>query len=119
VDDVAAAIADPVRRDILVMLREQGLPAGQIADRFHDQPARRQPTPTGAARRRLGPQITASVRDLDAVGVVPRPDADLGHPHHRRRGSERAPADGLDHLGRYLLLERHGHAASVCVGSAS
>jgi DNA-binding transcriptional ArsR family regulator len=34
VDEVAAAIADPVRRDILVMLREQRLPAGQIADRF-------------------------------------------------------------------------------------
>ena len=33
-DDVAAAIADPVRRDILVMLREQRLPAGQIAGRF-------------------------------------------------------------------------------------
>lgn len=31
---MAAAIADPVRRDILVMLREQPLPAGQIADRF-------------------------------------------------------------------------------------
>jgi len=34
VDDVAAAIADPVRRDILVMLRGQRLPAGEIADRF-------------------------------------------------------------------------------------
>jgi DNA-binding transcriptional ArsR family regulator len=34
VDDVAAAISDPVRRDILVMLREQRLPAGKIADRF-------------------------------------------------------------------------------------
>jgi DNA-binding transcriptional ArsR family regulator len=34
VDDVAAAIADPVRRDILVMLREQRLSAGRIADRF-------------------------------------------------------------------------------------
>lgn len=33
-DDIAAAIADPVRRDILVMLREQRLPAGHIADRF-------------------------------------------------------------------------------------
>lgn len=33
-DDVAAAIADPVRRDILVMLRQQSLPVGQIADRF-------------------------------------------------------------------------------------
>ena len=31
---MAAAIADSVRRDILVMLREQRLPAGQIADRF-------------------------------------------------------------------------------------
>ena len=31
---MAAAIADPVRRDILVMLREQRLAAGQIADRF-------------------------------------------------------------------------------------
>jgi DNA-binding transcriptional ArsR family regulator len=34
VDDVAAAIAAPVRREILVMLREQRLPAGQIGDRF-------------------------------------------------------------------------------------
>jgi DNA-binding transcriptional ArsR family regulator len=34
VDEVAAAIADPVRRDILVMLREQRLAAGKIADRF-------------------------------------------------------------------------------------
>jgi DNA-binding transcriptional ArsR family regulator len=34
VDDVAAAIADPVRRDILVMLRDQRLAAGQIAARF-------------------------------------------------------------------------------------
>jgi DNA-binding transcriptional ArsR family regulator len=34
VDEVAAAIADPVRRDILVMLRERSLPAGEIADRF-------------------------------------------------------------------------------------
>jgi DNA-binding transcriptional ArsR family regulator len=31
---VTAAIADPVRRDILVMLRDQRLAAGQIADRF-------------------------------------------------------------------------------------
>jgi DNA-binding transcriptional ArsR family regulator len=34
VDEVAAAIADPVRRNILVMLREQRLPAGEIANRF-------------------------------------------------------------------------------------
>jgi DNA-binding transcriptional ArsR family regulator len=34
VDEVAAAIADPVRRSILVMLRDGRLSAGQIADRF-------------------------------------------------------------------------------------
>jgi DNA-binding transcriptional ArsR family regulator len=34
VDDVAAAISDPVRRAILEMLREQRLPAGEIAGRF-------------------------------------------------------------------------------------
>jgi DNA-binding transcriptional ArsR family regulator len=34
VDDVAAAIADPVRRDILVLVRGRRLAAGEIADRF-------------------------------------------------------------------------------------
>jgi DNA-binding transcriptional ArsR family regulator len=34
VDEVAGAIADPVRRDILLMLRDEPLSAGQIADRF-------------------------------------------------------------------------------------
>jgi DNA-binding transcriptional ArsR family regulator len=34
VDDVASAIADPVRRSILVMLRDQRLAAGDIAGRF-------------------------------------------------------------------------------------
>jgi DNA-binding transcriptional ArsR family regulator len=34
VDEVAAAIADPVRREILVMVREERLTAGEIADRF-------------------------------------------------------------------------------------
>ncbi|MBG0561487.1 ArsR/SmtB family transcription factor [Actinoplanes aureus] len=33
-DDVAAAIADPVRRAILELLREQPLPARRIAERF-------------------------------------------------------------------------------------
>ncbi|MEV6303266.1 metalloregulator ArsR/SmtB family transcription factor [Actinoplanes sp. NPDC051861] len=33
-DDVAAAIADPVRRGILEMLRERPLAAGLIAERF-------------------------------------------------------------------------------------
>ncbi|MEV7626619.1 metalloregulator ArsR/SmtB family transcription factor [Actinoplanes sp. NPDC089786] len=34
VDEVAGAIADPVRREILLMLRERPLSAGQVADRF-------------------------------------------------------------------------------------
>jgi DNA-binding transcriptional ArsR family regulator len=34
VDEVAAAIADPVRRRILTLLREQPLAAGEIAQRF-------------------------------------------------------------------------------------
>jgi DNA-binding transcriptional ArsR family regulator len=34
VDEVAGAIADPVRREILLMLRDQPLSAGQIAERF-------------------------------------------------------------------------------------
>ncbi|MFI6391062.1 metalloregulator ArsR/SmtB family transcription factor [Nonomuraea sp. NPDC050547] len=33
-DEVAGAIADPVRREILVMLREGRMSAGQIAGRF-------------------------------------------------------------------------------------
>ncbi|GIJ43993.1 transcriptional regulator [Virgisporangium aliadipatigenens] len=34
VDEVAGAIADPVRREILLMLRDESLSAGQVADRF-------------------------------------------------------------------------------------
>jgi DNA-binding transcriptional ArsR family regulator len=34
VDEVAAAIADPVRREILLMLRDESLSAGQVADGF-------------------------------------------------------------------------------------
>ena len=33
-DQVAGAIADPVRREILLMLRDEPRSAGQIADRF-------------------------------------------------------------------------------------
>ncbi|AEV85492.1 ArsR family transcriptional regulator [Actinoplanes sp. SE50] len=33
-DEVAGAIADPVRREILLMLRATPLTAGQVADRF-------------------------------------------------------------------------------------
>lgn len=33
-DEVANAVADPVRREILLMLRDEALSAGQIAERF-------------------------------------------------------------------------------------
>lgn len=33
-DEAAGAIADPVRREILLMLRDEPLSAGEIADRF-------------------------------------------------------------------------------------
>ncbi|WP_436533654.1 metalloregulator ArsR/SmtB family transcription factor [Actinoplanes sp. HUAS TT8] len=33
-DGVAGAIADPVRREILLMLRDEALTAGQVAERF-------------------------------------------------------------------------------------
>ena len=33
-DEVAGAIADPVRREVLLMLRDEPLSAGQIADHF-------------------------------------------------------------------------------------
>jgi DNA-binding transcriptional ArsR family regulator len=33
-DDVASAIADPLRRSVLEMLHRSALPAGDIADRF-------------------------------------------------------------------------------------
>ena len=54
VDDVAAAIADPVRRSILEMLRDGPLSAGQIAGRF-------------AISR---PAVSRHLRVLRAAGLV-------------------------------------------------
>ena len=51
-DGVAAAIADPVRRDILVMLRDTPMTAGSIASAVPDHPPGRQPAPAGAAGSR-------------------------------------------------------------------
>lgn len=53
-DDVAAAIADPVRRSILQMLRDGPLSAGQIAGRF-------------AISR---PAVSRHLRVLRAAGLV-------------------------------------------------
>ena len=54
VDEVAGAVADPVRREILLMLREQPLSAGEIADRF-------------AISR---PAVSRHLRVLRAAGLV-------------------------------------------------
>jgi DNA-binding transcriptional ArsR family regulator len=59
VDEVAGAIADAVRREILLMLRDEPLSAGQIADRF-------------AISR---PAVSRHLRVLREAGVV-RDEAD-------------------------------------------
>ncbi|MEV4345926.1 metalloregulator ArsR/SmtB family transcription factor [Actinoplanes sp. NPDC049596] len=59
VDEVAGAIADPVRREILLMLREEQLSAGEIAGRF-------------AISR---PAVSRHLRVLREAGVV-RDEAD-------------------------------------------
>jgi DNA-binding transcriptional ArsR family regulator len=75
VDAVAGAIADAVRREILLMLRDEPLSAGQIADRFEiSRPAVSRhlrvlreaglvhDTPDG--RRRVYTLVTAPLDDL-------------------------------------------------------
>jgi DNA-binding transcriptional ArsR family regulator len=54
VDEVAGAVADPVRREILLMLRDERLSAGQIAGRF-------------AISR---PAVSRHLRVLRAAGLV-------------------------------------------------
>jgi DNA-binding transcriptional ArsR family regulator len=91
VDEVAGAIADPVRRDILLMLREEGLSAGQIADRFvisrpavsrHLRVLREaglvRDTPDG--RRRVYTLVTGPLDELaEWLGQLSRPS---GWQHH-------------------------------------
>jgi DNA-binding transcriptional ArsR family regulator len=55
-DDVAAAIADPVRREILQLLRGRALPAGRIAERFEIS----------------RPAVSRHLRVLRACGLVVR-----------------------------------------------
>ncbi|MFJ4467273.1 ArsR/SmtB family transcription factor [Streptomyces sp. NPDC089424] len=62
--DVAAAVADPVRRDILVMLRDTPLTAGEIASRF------------SISR----PAVSRHLRVLRECGLV----RDEQHGRHRR-----------------------------------
>jgi DNA-binding transcriptional ArsR family regulator len=79
VDEVANAIADRVRREILLMLRDAPLSAGQIADRF---PISR-------------PAISRHLRVLREAGLVSdRPDG--------RRRVYALVTEPLDELSRWL-----------------
>src|SRR4029453_4457430 len=85
VDGVAGAIADPVRREILLMLRDEPLSAGQIADRFViSRPAVSRHLPvlrgagpvadTAAGRRRVYTLVTAPLDELAGwLGRLMRP----------------------------------------------
>ena len=74
-DEVAGAIADPVRREILVMLRERRMSAGQIADRF-------------AISR---PAVSRHLRVLREAGLV----GDTADGRHRVYTLQTAPLDEL------------------------
>jgi DNA-binding transcriptional ArsR family regulator len=75
VDEVAGAIADPVRREILLMLRDEQLSAGQIADRF-------------AISR---PAVSRHLRVLREAGLV----RDTAHGRRRVYALVTAPLDEL------------------------
>ncbi|BFU41775.1 metalloregulator ArsR/SmtB family transcription factor [Krasilnikovia sp. MM14-A1004] len=74
-DEVAGAIADPVRREILLMLRDEPLSAGQIADRF-------------AISR---PAVSRHLRVLREAGLV----RDTADGRHRMYALVTAPLDEL------------------------
>ncbi|MEV6844031.1 metalloregulator ArsR/SmtB family transcription factor [Actinoplanes sp. NPDC051411] len=90
-DEVAGAIADPVRREILLMLRDEPLTAGQIAGRFEiSRPAisrhLRVLREAGLVRdeadgrRRVYTLVTAPLDELtDWLGQLTRPS---GWQHH-------------------------------------
>ncbi|MEV8518082.1 helix-turn-helix domain-containing protein [Dactylosporangium sp. NPDC051484] len=61
---VAGAIADPMRREILLMLRDEPRSAGQIADRFAI-------TRPAVSRHLLVPREVGLVRDTAAGAAAP------------------------------------------------
>jgi DNA-binding transcriptional ArsR family regulator len=85
VDEVAGAIADPVRREILLMLRDEPLSAGDIADRFPiSRPAVSRHLrvlreaglvrDTADGRRRVYTLVTAPLDELSGwLGLLLRP----------------------------------------------
>jgi len=91
VDEVAWAIADPVRREILLMLRDAPLSAGQIAGRFAiSRPAVSRHLrvlreaglvrDTADGRRRVYTLVTAPLDDL--AGWLERLTRPSGWQHH-------------------------------------
>jgi len=91
VDEVAGAIADPVRREILLMLRDAPLSAGQIAGRFAiSRPAVSRHLrvlreaglvrDTADGRRRVYTLVTAPLDDL--AGWLERLTRPSGWQHH-------------------------------------
>ena len=112
-DDVAAAIADPVRREILLMLRDEPLSAGQIADRFPiSRPAISRHLrvlreaglvlDTADGRRRVYTLVTAPLHELTGwLGRLMRPSGwqhrlDALETEVYRTRRERHPAAGRD-----------------------
>jgi DNA-binding transcriptional ArsR family regulator len=88
VDDVAAAIADPVRRSILEMLRDDRLPAGRIADRFEIS----------------RPAISRHLRVLRQHGLIEEQPLDgdrRGRVYRLRAGSLDPLAGWLDEIRRF------------------
>ena len=90
-DEVAGAIADPVRREILLMLRDDPRSAGQIADRFaisrpavsrHLRVLREAGLVRDSAdgRRRVYTLVTAPLDDL--AGWLQRLTRASGWQHH-------------------------------------
>ena len=96
-DDVAAAIADPVRRAILEMLRDRRLSAGEIADRFAiSRPAisRHLRVLREAGLVRVVPEAQ---RRIYAIDPTPLAELDAWLDPYRALWNDR-----LDALGRHL-----------------
>lgn len=88
-DDLATAIADPVRRGILELLRDGGLLAGEIATRFDIS----------------RPAVSRHLRVLRESGLV------VAEPRGRKR-LYRLEVSALEPLAAWLASLREGHWTS-------
>ncbi|MFI1994725.1 metalloregulator ArsR/SmtB family transcription factor [Actinoplanes sp. NPDC020271] len=133
-DEVAGAVADPVRREILLMLRDERLTAGQIAERFAiSRPAVSRHLrvlreaglvrDTADGRRRVYELVTAPIEEL--AGWLGRLTAPTGWQHrldaletevHRTR-RERQRSEAADEPASRPHPERSGTAAPAQAGT--